>query len=174
MQTSLYTTSQPFKPVLAASAGDTTFATLAATRGTPANTIEIGDGGSISQNLALAVLFGTDTATQTFDFRFVGWSLVKGGGSKVDIWIPVPLVQGTATLSTFKGGIGSTPADTDFLVDTITLAAPFTSKNSIEAISPAGNIPAHVVFDMKGCQRLGLQVATNGSAITANAIAKQY
>jgi len=111
------------------------------------------------------VPFGTGSATQTFDVRVIGWTLVSS------LWVPVILCQFTATLSTFVGVSGSDVTAGENFCDTVSAPAANLGSSGVDCQpkSPQNNTPAHYLIDAIGCSVFEVDIS-NTSATAGNAL----
>lgn len=113
-----------------------------------------------SHNTVLVVPFGTGNDDTTFDMRITGWTKVS------TLWIPVPIIAASCTLSTAVGVASAAVTNSERFVDTITeVLAP----DSAVFYSTTGNRLAWIMFDAMGFQKLEFSFDLTGATI-ANAI----
>ena len=134
-------------------------------------------GGGCVQNLVRIMPYGTGSATNTFSMRIIGWSKLPSSSppQKPDLWVPVVLAELLCTLSSVTGVAGSDVDNTQLFAGTIAIVG--TSGNpgvSLDIVSPANSVIAHVVADMKGFQKLELSFSTGSSATDCNALVAKY
>lgn len=145
---------------------------------TGASVIDIGTDGNYCQNGMIILPYGIGSNNQTMSVRVIGWrkvGLTDGqGGATTTIWIPVVLAEFACTLSSTPIGIaGAQVLNTELFADTITLT--YGNNNvSVEIISPAADIIAHAVLDLKGFKKVELSFTTGGSATSCNALVAMY
>lgn len=156
-----------FAKLLSSNSTDSSFASKVPTVTEPTGTgvLELSSiPGSMSDNILL-VPFGAGNDDTTFVLRLIGWRKVSA------LWVPIPLCQVTATLSTAVGVSGAAVTDSDRFADTLALASGFNSNVSTEIVSPTGNIIAHVMQDVKGFAKVEITFdmtgATSGNALYA-------
>ena len=131
------------------------------------------------KNRIKIVPFGAGSDTQTFSMRVIGWQRAfkrdEARDDRVEgLWIPTTLAEFSCALSTPTGVAGKAAIATDLFCDTITLTG--TSGNSgvdISITSPADNTIAHVVIDLKGCQKVEIVFDMTG-ATSGNAFVSMY
>lgn len=165
MATTLLNQATAFGKVRTTNATDTSFAARVptVTQPTGAGVIAVGQGGVAADKLML-VPFGADAADETFAMRALGWKIIG------TVWVPVELLVAACTLSTMTGVAGGALAETDYLVDTITVSIPAgTPPTNTEVVSPADNMPAHVVIGTHGFALVEVQFDLTGAA-SANAL----
>lgn len=148
-------------------ATDTSFAAKipTVTEPTGAGIIDLATGQVMHNNLFL-IPFGTDADNETFDMRIIGWRKASLSGS-ADIWLPIPLLQVSCTLSDDMLGVAAAALlNTEFLADTITAAVAFTEYAGIsyQLSSPANDTPAHILLDCKGCKKIEVLFDLTGAA----------
>ena len=126
--------------------------------------------GSAAQNGLVIKPYGAGADNATFSLRVIGWRKVDEGDPATSIWDPTVLVELACTLSATPIGLaGKVIVATDLFADTITLT--YGNANvSNEIISPANNIAAHAVVDLKGFQKVEITFTTGGSATNCNAL----
>jgi hypothetical protein len=131
-------------------------------------------GGNTQYNRALIVPFGAGSDTQTFDMRILGWYSIKsrtgGDNPNTRLWVPIPLAQITCSLSLQVGVAGKVNVATDVFCDTLAIGTTTANQGvSIDVVSGANDLTAHLVVDLKGAQKLELTFdmtgATSGNAL---------
>lgn len=101
------------------------------------------------------VPYGTDTADQTFDVRVIGWRKYgNANDTSGTLYVPMILLQFTATLGTATGVASSNVTNTNLFADTLSnpVAGMGTIGVNCQPTSPANNTVAHYVVDATGCQ----------------------
>lgn len=165
------TLSAPFQLAKAADSTDASYASRPYTQTEPTNdgVWQMGQGGQFSQNTLKVIPFGTGSATNTFKMRLLGWALADQG--KTRTWVWTLLAEYTCALSTFAGSAGCVIDASHLVCDTLTLTfGTATEGVSAETVSPTGNVPAHAIISLKGCQKVEFQFNMNSSATAANAL----
>lgn len=121
--------------------------------------------------------FGTDAGDETFLLKVIGWNYLRNQSqNQHNLWVPVPIFQGTFTLGTAAGiantGIGSSNLFADTIAITLepTLTADVTRGGISELVSPANNTVAHVIISLCGFQKIEIDFDRNSSAASANAL----
>ena len=136
---------------------------------TGASVIDLGTGGEYTQNGLMAVFYGTGSDNNTFSARVLGWRYVEDNPN-TRLWIPVMLVEFALTLSSTPVGVaGKTIVATELFADTIVLTYG-NDDISVDIVSPAANVIAHVVLDTKGSQKIEFSFTTGGVATDCNAL----
>lgn len=128
--------------------------------------------GVVSNRLACK-FYGGGNDDDTFLARVYGWSLLHEGVESSAIWEPILLCQLALTLSTMTGVAGGLVTATDRWADTIVVTYG-NAGVSVEAMSPANNLPAHAVIDFKGCELIEFTFDRNGSATSCNGLWRRY
>jgi hypothetical protein len=137
---------------------------------TGASVIDLGKGGSTAQNGLLAVFYGTGSNNNTFSARVIGWRSAGSNAPDTMLWIPVVLVEFALTLSSTPAGVvGKTIVATELFADTIALTYG-NDDISVDIVSPAADIIAHAVLDLKGFQKVEFSFTTGGSATDCNSL----
>lgn len=126
-----------------------------------------GPAGAAGQNSLLVMPYGAGSATNTFSARLWGWRQL-GSDPQLSLWVPCLLFEIACTLSTFTGTGSLIVSSSERFADTITLTTG--STNAVDVVSPTGNLPAHVLADIKGFQRWQLSFSTGSSATNGNAL----
>lgn len=130
-------------------------------------------------NVGVFMFFGTGSDDNTFLARILGWRHIVQRNTdwvkETAIWIPVPLVELTCTLSTFTGVAGGLLGTTQRFADTLALVGTTGNDDvSIDIVSPANNTPAHIVVDLKGFQKCEVIFDRNSSASSCNGLCAFY
>lgn len=126
-------------------------------------------GATVSQNGIMVCPYGTGTNNQTFNMRVLGWRSV-GTNVQTKLWIPVLLCQFACTLSSTLVGVATKViVATELFADTLTLTYG-NDDISVDIVSPANDLPAHALVDVKGCQKLELTFETGSSATDCNCL----
>lgn len=171
------TQSSPFRKALATNATDSSFASrvYTVTEPTGAGVLEMGTlMGGAAQNIAIVVPFGIGSDNDTFDIRLLGWRKIVSTSQTIIAWQPVPLVEATCTLCAQTGVAGSSISSSNRLADTVVLKTAYQSKNSIEVISPTGDVAGHIAVDFKGFQKLEVQFAIVSGTTSMNCLISEY
>lgn len=129
----------------------------------PTTTAPSGDGvldlalsAGVSTNNVKLVFFGTDAANETAIARVTLWHKVDGAGvSNVPLYVPTHLIDVTCTLGAKTGVSGHTVSNSHLFVDTIVAAT--TQPDSVEILSPAGDLIASMTIDACGARFLQVQ-----------------
>ncbi len=137
---------------------------------TGASVIDIAPIGGVGQNGCRCVFYGVGSNNNTFSSRVIGWSSVGDNDVNTKLWIPVILVEFAVTLSSTPIGVaGKTIVATELFADTITLT--YGNANvSVDIVSPAADIIASAIFDVKGFQKIEFSFTTGASATSCNAL----
>lgn len=162
----ILTAAKDFVKLLSTNATDASFPSKVPTVTEPTGdgVIDVTKNGIVYNNIIL-VPFGTNANDQTFKLRLIGWRKVS------TLWVPVPLMQATCTLSSSIPGVsGATVSNSNYFVDTVTLESWVNSNVSAEAVSPTGNIAAHILADMKGFAKVEVTFDRNSSAASCNTL----
>lgn len=133
--------------------------------------LAIGAGGGLTSNGLQLMPFGK-AATGTYVLYVYGlrWLASRTGDSGKTLWVPYLLASFNVTLGTMAG-VDGTPVDsTNVFATTIALIAG-TANVSNEIVSPASNLPAHIMVDTKGSKYIktvfDLTTATEANALFA-------
>lgn len=131
--------------------------------------------GDSTQNAIIIVPFGTGSDTNTFLMRLIGWRVVGGDAPLTQLWIPVPIVDLTCTLSTPVGVAGMIIDANNRFCDTLAIANTIgTNGVSVDVCSNGANLIAHAVIDMKGFQLVEATFDRNSSASSCNSLWAYY
>lgn len=137
---------------------------------TGASVIDLGKGGMLAQNGALVCFYGVGSNNNTFSCRIIGWRSIGENDVSTMLWIPVVLVEFALTLSSTPVGVaGKTILATELFADTIGLTYG-NDDVSVDIVSPAADIIAHAMLDLKGFQKVEFSFTTGGSATSCNAL----
>lgn len=137
----------------------------------------LGGGGVAVQNALMLMLFGTGSDNNTLSADVWGWSRLPGDGDPdLELWVPTLLIRLAGTMSSSLPGVGSRKlASTEYLCDTLTATYDTNLAGvSYGIFSPANNLPAHVVLDLKGPQLLEVTFGTGGVATAANGLVRTF
>ena len=117
-----------------------------------------------------ALFFGTGTSTQTFKAMLIGWKPTEGKVGTV-LWVPTPIFEVQATLSTLAGVGSSDVPSTCLFADTLSLSSGYgsTDPNGTLINSPTGNIAAHALVPVQGFDYIQWLVKT-GTCTDANVL----
>ncbi len=131
------------------------------------------------QNAVIIVPFGVGSDTNTFSTRVIGWRMVPGNPQSttptVDLWIPVPLVDLTCTLSTPAGVAGTEIGSSNLFCDTLAIANTIGVAGQDCVIKTNGaNLIAQATVDMQGYQLVEVTFTTGSSATSCNALIALY
>lgn len=167
----------PFLPALVANASSATYPAAVPTKTKPSGSgiITLGDSPLSVQQVGLGfkfLFYGTGSAATTLLCRLIGWqqTAVVGG---TPLWVPVPLMEVTATLAAIPGVAGSDIPATMNFADTVTLTTGYgsTDPNGTAVTSPTGSVIAHVLAPAQGFNLFQVQVkvgtATDGNVLYA-------
>lgn len=167
------TLSTKFRRALTANSTDTSFASKVATLTEPSGSgvLDMGAGGALAPNGVLVVPYGAGNDDTTFAMRIIGWRSITEHSSnqKITEWIPIILVELACTLSTAVGATGGVIGG-GRMADTLSLVTG-NDDISIDFVSPTGNVAAHAVVDVKGCEKIEFSFdmtgATSGNCLVA-------
>jgi hypothetical protein len=110
--------------------------------------------------------YGVGAATNTMSLRVLGWDLLNG----IE-WIPTPLVEYQATLSTYTGlGTGGVLLSTELFADRATIAGGYNANVDTTVKSPANNTPCLITVDILGFPIVEVIFTTGGVATNCNAL----
>ncbi len=140
---------------------------------TGASIIELGTGGSETQNAILVVPYAIGNDDVTFSVRVIGWRLIPRDSIGPGLWIPVTLGEFSCTASTAVGIASYTILSSERFADIITVTKGSTlvgEAPSENIISPADNTIGCFLLDLKGFQKVELAFTTGGSASSCNAL----
>lgn len=126
--------------------------------------------------------YGAGSSTNTFNLSVYGWNRVVMGPTAPGTtpptapiyaaWDPILLAKFVCTLNT-EPGLANTPVNASQLFcGTITLSVG-NANVSNEIVSPTGNVPAHIVLDVKGSQFIEFRYDRNSSATSCNALVRK-
>lgn len=149
----LLTQAMGFRKARATDATDTSFPSKVPTATEPSGdgVHDLGTDGLV-QNAVLLVPYGTGDDTDVFEVRVIGWRRLPKGSSASDLWVPVPLCELACTLSTPTGAANTPVGTTGKFCDTVTMN--WGSTAGVTIVSPAENVIAHAVVDLRGFQKL--------------------
>lgn len=118
-----------------------------------------------------AAFFGAGADNATFSARLYGWKQTQGLNA-TSLWVPVPLLQVVATLSTTVGVASADVVATDRFADTLVLASGFgaTDPNGVLVTSPTGELVAHLMVSLHGFGAFQWAFTTGGSATNCNCL----
>lgn len=137
---------------------------------TGASVIELGQGGATSPNVLIICPYAIGSNNNTFSVRVIGWRSIGENAPTTMLWIPVVLVELACTISGTAIGIAAKVIlATEMFADTIALTYG-NDDISVDIVSPAADIIAHALVDMKGSQKLELSFTTGSSATSCNAL----
>lgn len=132
--------------------------------------IDLGGRPSVPNGLRLLPIgTGANNAVLT-GMRVIGWSPLKVPNKKT-LWIPCLLVEIAAVFGNVTGvaSVSAALGSTYFFMDTITLVTG-NANVSHEIVTNAGDIIAHLVVDVKGCQKAEITFDLGASATAANCV----
>ncbi len=116
--------------------------------------------------------YGAGADDATMSVRVIGWSyLIEDNVIGTAGWDPTVLVELACTLSTVVGVAGLLVINTDRFADTLALTYG-NDDVSVDIVSPANNVAAHAVVDLKGFQLVEFTFTTGASATSCNALFK--
>lgn len=131
------------------------------------------------RNRIILVPFGSGSDTNTFLMRVLGWRQVfeRDTARREDntLWVPVPLLDLTCTLSLQVGIVNKVVTATDRFCDTLALVGSTANDDvDVSITSPANDLIAHVALDLKGFQKVELIFDRNSSATSCNSLIAWY
>lgn len=153
------TISVDFAPSHTTLATDATYPSRVVTLTEPvegAGVIKLGAGTVDTKNIMLFCLYGTGSDNSVITgCRFIGWHRMQGTTPPYQtagaVWVPVPLLEVAATLSSATGATNGVLTASHRFADTITVVAGYGNTNVDYTLnSPANNTIAHGTFDYKG------------------------
>lgn len=126
-------------------------------------------------NRMLLMPFGAGSNNNTMSVRLYAWNYFIDAGDAVQaLWIPTLLCELACTLSSsVTGAANGTLGTSQLFADTLVLTYG-NDDVSIDIVSPANDLPAHAVVDIKGAQRVELTTTTGSSATSCNALGRMY
>ncbi len=131
---------------------------------------DVHNGGPRTQNGLKILPYGTDAAAKAFLMRVLGWTEMPVS-QQVTTWVPFVLGEFSCALCTATGVAGGTPDASHLLCDTITLVGTTGNLNvSCEIVSPTGNLPGHIVLNLKGVRYVEFIFNMNASAVSGNCL----
>lgn len=122
-------------------------------------------------NAGLFMFTAVGAADTTMRARITAWRrLFKTGSAAYDLWVPHTLLFLTITVGTATGpALHATNVPvTERFADTIVATNAFTTQ--YEILSPADNTVASVKVDLFGSQKVQVQLDTNSSSTSCNAL----
>lgn len=133
-----------------------------------------GGSGNVVQNAIVVRPFGAGSDNNTMSVRFIGWTYLTDytRDPNTGIWVPTLLAELACTLSAVVGVAGKAVVATDRFADTITLTYG-NDDVSIDIVSPANDLSAHAVLDLKGSQKLEICTSTGSSATSCNCLIRK-
>lgn len=157
-------------------ATDTSFPSKVPTVTEPTNDGVMPTGGSSQACNALVfniIGTGADNAVIT-GVRVIGWKkkTPNKAGNKKTLWVPTVLCELGAVLGNIAGVANTDVGASYFFADTITLITG-NANISNEIVSPTGDIIAHVVVDVKGCEKIEFTVDLGANATGCNILVSQ-
>lgn len=132
--------------------------------------------GMCVQNGVIVMPYGTGSNNQTGSIRLYAWDLAVDptdpGNTDTSEWVAMLLVELAFVVSSSLPGLtGRTIGTGELFADTITLT--YGNANvSVDIVSPAADVPAHAVVDIKGAALLEVTTTTGGSLTSVNALLK--
>lgn len=137
---------------------------------TGASVIDLAPKQGAAQNGLIVVFYGVGSNNNTFSARVIGWRVTGENNVDTLLWIPVVLCEFAVTLSSTPIGVANkTIVATELFADTIALTYG-NDDVSVDIVSPAADIIAHAVLDLKGFMKAELSFTTGGSATSCNAL----
>ncbi len=129
-----------------------------------------GSGHSV-QNGIIVLPYAIASNNGTFSVRVIGWRRAgPADGATPPIWIPLVLVELACTVSSTPIGIANSYViATELFADTLVLTYG-NDDISVDLVSPAADIIAHALIDLKGFSKLEFSFTTGGSATSCNAL----
>ena len=131
---------------------------------------------SVTNNGVMLVFFAVGDNNDVFDVRVYGMKRVDKAirpaatAATYNLWVPILLCDLTCTVGARTGVAGSPVVATELFVDTITVNDG-NDGVSIEVVSPAEDMIAHVIVDTKGCEFLKFDWdQTTGSPTSFNGL----
>jgi len=138
--------------------------------------IDMRNGGGVTQNGLKIMPIGVGSDNNTFSLRVYAWEYYNSGANPDSgIWIASLLLEALCTIDvTLVGLAGKALGTTDVGVDTITLVGTSGNANiSHELVSPADGVSqAHIIVDTKGADKIEITFSTGSSATSCNALVK--
>ncbi len=111
-----------------------------------------GGGGGVVPNVCRARPYALGANNDTFNMRVIGWDKLQVSQG-VFQYTPQVLVEFACTCGNITGVAGGYVLNTEFWADTISLT--YGNANvSVDIVSPANDLPAHAVFDIKAFQMI--------------------
>lgn len=138
-----------------------------------ANTLGMNqDPALVAPQSLIACFFGTGSNGNTFKSMLVGWKQTDGQNN-TSLWVPCPLFEVTATLTSSAVGIaGSDVAATSLFAGTLSLTAnsPTTDTIGTQLTAPISTMVGHLVTSLHGFGAFQWIFTTGGSATDCNAL----
>lgn len=120
----------------------------------------------------IACFFGAGANGNTFKSMLIGWKQTDGQ-SNTSLWIPCPLFEVTATLTSSAIGIASSDvAATSLFAGTLSLTSGSTTTDTIgtQLAAPVSTTVGHLVTSLHGFGVFQWIFTTGGSATNCNAL----
>lgn len=150
-----------------------TYTGFATAKPTGANIYDLSGGvGGCGHNRARIIPYADGTDNQTFDMRVYVWNkylATSDNPTSVIYWVQVMLCQ----VACVAGSVNGPTTEYPQTVDTITQTYPTAPVSSVEIVSNAADIGAHICVDLKGGQLLQI-VFDDGTASGAAALVAFY
>lgn len=129
----------------------------------------------ITELSLLGCFFGTGADDATFLAQLIGWKQTIGIAA-TSLWIPVPLLEVTCTLSTIEGVAGADVIATERFADTLVLTSGYSTTygGGTQVTSPTGNVIAWLVSSLNGFGAFQWIFNCNSSATGANCLFALY
>lgn len=123
--------------------------------------------GGMAANGMMVMPYSTGADNDTYSVRVYGWRFVQGNITTAKgCWRPVLLIEMACTATATDVGIaGGYIVATEMFADTLSLATG-NDDVSVDIVSPTGDVAAHFVCDLKGCQKAELTFKTGTQAPT--------
>lgn len=113
--------------------------------------------GEIAENLVGLIFTSDDAANNTFGVQIYGVSKIQFPDQPKKLYLPVLLVEGTATIGADTGTGSSQLPSTERFVDTFTISADHTRDDSAQMNGPTDGI-CELSFDMMGYEWLDIRI----------------
>lgn len=161
----IYTAVKGFFKALSTNATDaSSFPSKVPTTTEPTTTAIDVTRGDTTYNNILILPYGVGSDNNTMLIRLIGWKKIG------TLWIPVPILEATCTLSAVVGVSGAEVSNTERFADTITFQSWVNSNISAEVVQPTGDIIGHILADIKGFSKIEFVFHRNSSATSCNAL----
>lgn len=119
-------------------------------------------------------------AGNTLAWRVLGWnqiqSLLADGATPQTLWVPQPLLRGTATIGALTGVAGNVVSAGTRMADTITVSAGegLEGTTAVLKIQQGTEVSARIMVDCMDFELIEVQMHINGSSTSVNGFASGF